>query len=126
MENFLNVLTEAELLDSQETQVERIILHSQYEPRRFNLAILQTKENFVYQKHISPVCLPNPFQNFDGQTECWSSGWGADAYDSFAQYSDSLKKIRMPVVSTSECERRMKNTDRFRNKPGFRIHSSWI
>jgi len=32
----------------------------------------------------------------------------------------------MPIVPNDECERRMKNTDRFKNKPGFRIHNSWI
>eukprot|EP00090_Calanus_glacialis_P017552 TRINITY_DN2728_c0_g1_i9.p1 TRINITY_DN2728_c0_g1~~TRINITY_DN2728_c0_g1_i9.p1 ORF type:complete len:527 (-),score=114.06 TRINITY_DN2728_c0_g1_i9:161-1741(-) len=123
-----NVKTETELLDSQETEVQRIILHPQYDAKRVynNLAILQTKENFVYQKHIGPVCLPSPQQNFDNEENCWSSGWGADAYDSYAQFSDSLKKVKMPVVPSSECERRMKNTDRFRNKPGFRIHDSWI
>eukprot|EP00092_Neocalanus_flemingeri_P108399 GFUD01139220.1.p1 GENE.GFUD01139220.1~~GFUD01139220.1.p1 ORF type:complete len:549 (+),score=122.63 GFUD01139220.1:95-1741(+) len=123
-----NVKTETELLDSQETQVEKIHLHPQYDAKRvrFNLAILQTKENFIYQNHVGPVCLPQPFQNFDDETNCWSSGWGADAYESFGQYSDALKKVKMPVVSSSECERRMKNTDRFKNKPGFRIHESWI
>merc|ERR1711892_1336885 len=123
-----NVKTEAELQDSQETEVQRIILHPQYDEKRvyFNLAILQTKENFVYQKHIGPVCLPDPSQKFDQEKNCWSSGWGADAYDSYAQYSDSLKKVKMPIVSKSECEQKMKNTDRFRNKPGFRIHDSWV
>jgi len=123
-----NVKTETELLDSQETEVERIILHPQYDSKRVynNLAILQTKENFVYQKHIGPVCLPNPQQNFDNEENCWSSGWGADAYDSYAQYSDSLKKVKMPVVPSSECGRRIQNTDRFKNKPGFKVHDSWI
>merc|ERR1712106_1121298 len=31
-----------------------------------------------------------------------------------------------PIVPKSECEQKMKNTDRFRNKPGFRIHDSWV
>jgi len=123
-----NVKTDTELLDSQETQVERVIIHPQYDAKRvyFNLAIIQTKENFVYQEHIGPVCLPKPFENFANDINCWSSGWGADAYDSLGQFSDSLKKVKMPIVSNEECETRMKNTDRFKNKPGFQIHNSWI
>jgi len=123
-----NVKTETELLDSQETEVQRIIVHPDYDEKRvyFNLAILITKENFVYQKHIGPVCLPSPSQSFDRSEDCWSSGWGADAYDSFAQYSDSLKKVKMPVVPQSECEQRLKQTERFKKKPGFRIHDSWV
>jgi len=123
-----NVKTETELLDSQETEVQRIIVHPEYDEKRvyFNLAILITKENFVYQKHVGPVCLPNPSENFDSSENCWSSGWGADAYDSFAQYSDSLKKVKMPVVPQSDCEQRLKQTDRFKKKPGFRVHDSWI
>jgi len=125
-----NVKTETELLNSQETQVEQIIFHPKYDAKRvhFNLAILQTKENFVYQKHIGPVCLPKPFQNFENNNNCWSSGWGADAYDSFGIYSDSLKKVKMPVVSASECLSKLRQTKRFstQKKPGFRIHDSWI
>jgi len=123
-----NVKTETELLDSQESEVKRIILHPQYDQKRvyFNFAILVTEENFVYQKHIGPVCLPSPSQNFDNSKDCWSSGWGSDSYDSFGQYNDELKKVKMPIVPKLECERIMKLTDRFKNKPGFRIHNSWV
>ena len=123
-----NVKNEVELVESQESQVEEIIIHPQYEARRNwnNLAILRTKQNFVYQDHIGPVCLPKPFQNFGNQRNCWSSGWGADAYDSYALYSDFLKKVQMPVVPTSECETRMRSTERFKKKAGFRIHNSWL
>ena len=77
-----NVKAENELLEPQETKVVAIRIHPDYNKKRvtYNFAILITEDNFVYQKHIGPVCLPQPGDNFDGQTECWSSGWGADAY----------------------------------------------
>merc|ERR1711915_235533 len=123
-----NVKTETELLDSQESEVEKLHIHPEYNPKRvyYNLAILQTKENFVYQKHIGPVCLPNPQENFEASEDCWSSGWGADAYDSYAIYSDQLKKVKMPIVPSDQCERRLKSHKRFKNKQTFRIHNSWI
>ena len=53
----------------QESTVTSIEFHPDYNPKRiwYNLAILVTEYNFVYQKHIGPVCLPRPGQNFDGQ-----------------------------------------------------------
>ena len=79
-----NVKADNELLESQETKVVAIRIHPDYNNKRVtdNFAILITEDNFVYQKHIGPVCLPKPGEDFEGQTECWSSGWGADAYGS--------------------------------------------
>jgi len=108
--------------------VVQISLHPQYDPKRVrnNLAILRTRENFVYSEHIGPVCLPGPNERFDGETDCYSSGWGADAYNSFGVFSDALKKVQMPVVNSASCQERFRAHDRFKNKPTFSIHSSWI
>ena len=116
-----------QLLEPQEIQALSIVIHPEYVKQRLrnDLAILQTKEDFVYQEHIGPVCLPKPFQNFDKQRSCWSSGWGPDDFTSLATNGDFLKKVQMPIVSRAECERRLKATDRFRNT-GFRVHKSWV
>jgi len=123
-----NVKLETELLPSQETKVVDIIIHPEYNPNRLhnNLAILRTELNFVYQRHIGPVCLPRPGDNFVNEKECWSSGWGADSYSSFARYSDILKKVQMPVVPSSQCEKQFKNHERFQKRPNFKIHNSWV
>ena len=51
--------------------VKELIIHPDYSPKRIfnNLAILITESNFVYQKHIGPVCLPKPNENFEGQVK---------------------------------------------------------
>ena len=51
--------------------VKELIIHPDYSPKRIfnNLAILITESNFVYQKHIGPVCLPRPNENFEGQVK---------------------------------------------------------
>lgn len=122
-----NVKAEDELLDAQETVLIDIKIHPDYNKKRVtnNLAILLTEENFVYKKHVGPVCLPRPGENFEGQTDCWSSGWGADAYDSNGYFSDTLKMVQMPIVEKSVCERQFQAHERFKGK-NFKIHSSWI
>ena len=57
----------------QDSMVKEIILHPEYNPKRIfnNLAIIVTESNFVYQKHIGPVCLPRPNENFEGQVKCF-------------------------------------------------------
>merc|ERR1711953_873089 len=122
-----NVKADNELLEPQETKVVAIRIHPDYNNKRVtdNLAILITEDNFVYQEHIGPVCLPQPGENFDGQTECWSSGWGADAYDSSGFFSDTLKKVEMPIVAREECEAKFRAHERFSGK-NFRVHPSWL
>ena len=101
-----NVKAESELFDWQETKVVAIRFHPDYDFKRvtYNFAILITEENFVYQEHIGPVCLPQPDEDFSGQTDCWSSGCGANSYDSTGYFSDTLKKVQMPIVPTRECQ----------------------
>ena len=38
----------------------QVYFHPQYDPRtvKNNFAIVRTKENFIYQEHIGPTCLP--------------------------------------------------------------------
>jgi len=112
-------------LPSQESVVREIKLHPNYDPRRihYNLAILVTEYNFVYQRHIGPVCLPEPNESFDNRQDCWSSGWGADSSDlNQGLFSDTLKKIDMPIVPQSRC----RNIFRKNNYPSSRVHPSWL
>ena len=122
-----NVKAESELFDWQETEVVAIRFHPDYDFKRvtYNFAILITKENFVYQQHIGPVCLPDPDEEFSGDKNCWSSGWGADAYGSAGFFSDTLKKVKMPIVAKDECEKKFRLHPRFSGK-GFNLHKSWI
>merc|ERR1712110_626618 len=122
-----NVKEDNSAFPHQDSMVKELIIHPEYSPQRIfnNLAILVTESNFVYQKHIGPVCLPKPNENFEGQPEgsCWSSGWGADKEGIEGYYSDSLKKIDMPIVPQDECKDIFRRNDlRLRT----RIHPSWL
>ena len=59
---------------SQQSKVKEIIYHPDYDPKRihYNMAIIVTEDNFVYNLHIGPVCLPSVGQNFDNEKDCWS------------------------------------------------------
>ena len=61
-----NVKIENSFLPSQESRVVEALIHPDYDEKRirYNLAILVTRENFVYQSHVGPVCLPRPEDNF--------------------------------------------------------------
>jgi len=123
-----NVKTEDHILESQESRVAEIIIHPEYNAKnvRNNLAILRTEENFVYQEHIGRVCLPAPDQSFEQESSCYSSGWGKDDFSSTGRFSDALKKVRMPVVPSTECEQRLRSHPRLSNKPSFRVDKSWV
>jgi len=125
-----NVKEDHEIYRSQESKVEEVYFHPQYDPRtvKNNFAIVRTKENFIYQEHIGPTCLPRPNESFESRRksrDCWSSGWGADSYEDTALYSDGLRKVKLPVVPRDECQDRLANTDRFAGR-GFRLHESWM
>ena len=49
-----------EIWETQDSLVEEIYIHPQYDPKTVtnNLAILRTQDNFIYEEHIGPVCLP--------------------------------------------------------------------
>jgi len=126
-----NLKKEDSVLPFQESGIEQILLHPDYDERKFvnNLAILRTEANFFYQLHIGPVCLPRPYEDFTtsdkgSEERCWSSGWGANQFEQ-GIFSDFMKKVNLGVVPRNECQTRLKNTDRFRNSK-FQLDNSWM
>jgi len=65
--------------------------------------------DFERNPHISPVCLPDAFQNFAGK-RCYVSGWGKDAFGGQGKYQNVLKEVDVPVLSHFDCERKLKRT----------------
>ena len=102
------------LLPTQESTIANLYINPGYDPRNVflpnNLAVLRTEKNFIYQKHIGPVCLPSPSDVFDFDEECWSSGWGKDQFGPGGKASNILKKIKLPVIPDNECNRRFEKT----------------
>ena len=123
-----DVKFENEFLEYQDIRVRQVNIHPDYNNKTLanDLAILETETNFIYQDHISPVCLPKPYESFDGSEDCISSGWGSGKVDDVAPYYPNvLRKVKLPVVSKSTCETQLNNVLKKRGKI-IDIYPSWI
>lgn len=74
--------------------------------------------DFVNYPHISPVCIPESRDHFEGQT-CHVTGWGKDAFGSSGSFQKILKKVEVPMVHKSSCEHALQDTRLGRT---FRLH----
>ncbi|KAK2586802.1 hypothetical protein KPH14_011827 [Odynerus spinipes] len=89
-----------------------------------DIAILKLDHPVDFEKnpHISPACLPNKHDDFNG-ARCWTTGWGKDAFGDFGKYQNILKEVDVPVVSNQLCESQMKRT---RLGPSFNLHPGFV
>jgi len=123
---------EDDILETQDSSIVKVHIHPEYNPNSLenNIAILETLENLIYQKHIGRVCLPQPGLTYEGQTECFSTGWGASnlpADGKQAAFSDILKKVKLAVVNRRQCERQLNDLPRLKEKKlKFILRDSWM
>ncbi|XP_053676663.1 uncharacterized protein LOC128726846 [Anopheles nili] len=111
------------IYSKQKINIDRnIIIHPEYTSIGFlnDIALLRLQEQVVYQKHIRPICLPEPSDVFDGQL-CTSTGWGMEAHT--RKYANVLKRVDLPVVSRQTCKQQFAAT---RLGPFFRLHKSFL
>jgi len=89
-----------------------------------DLAVVKMDGLIDFQKnpHISPVCLPDAFQDFSGR-RCWVSGWGKDAFGSAGSYQNVLKEVDVPVMGQAECQQQLRRT---RLGPDFLLHPGFL
>jgi len=112
--------------EPQDRLVKEVLIHPEYNPELLthNIAILFVSEPFEFVNHISPVCLPKLNANYTGSKECYSTGFGADSYDR-PEYSDLLKKVKLPVVNSKQCQKTIQDLPRF-NEKRFIVYDNWI
>merc|ERR1712115_634957 len=85
-------------------------------------ALLYTVQPFQLQEHIDTICLPQPGEQFAGDT-CFATGWGKDKFGAAGQYQVVLKEIDLPVVRHDQCEAKLRTTRLGRR---FRLDDSFI
>merc|ERR1712126_526264 len=85
-------------------------------------ALLYTAQPFELQEHIDTVCLPQPGEQFAGDT-CFATGWGKDKFGAEGQYQVVLKEIDLPVVGHDQCEAKLRTTRLGRR---FQLDDSFI
>uniref|UniRef100_A0A182PRL6 Peptidase S1 domain-containing protein n=1 Tax=Anopheles epiroticus TaxID=199890 RepID=A0A182PRL6_9DIPT len=99
---------------------QNVIVHPEYNSVGLlnDIALAMLKQNVLYQKHIRPICLPDPADKFVDQL-CISTGWGRDAHTN--AYANVLKRVDLPVVARQSCIELLAAT---RLGPFFRLHKS--
>lgn len=116
--------TTKERLPYQERQVVRINSHPDFNPRSlaFDVAVLELDKAVDLSDHINVVCLPP--NNYDTRrSDCFASGWGKNQFGKQGRYSVIMKKVPLPLVDSSSCERQLQNT---RLTTRFRLHPTFI
>uniref|UniRef100_A0A182NCA9 Peptidase S1 domain-containing protein n=1 Tax=Anopheles dirus TaxID=7168 RepID=A0A182NCA9_9DIPT len=89
----------------QEISVNQIVKHPKYvrNPIANDIALLLLEEKVQYTKHIQPICLPQPTDDFVGW-RCISNGWGTVQ----GVYATIMKKVSLPILSRNSCTRMLR------------------
>lgn len=116
--------TTKERLPFQERSVVRVSSHPEFNPRSlaYDVAVLELESPIQLADHINVVCLPP--NNYDTRrTDCFASGWGKNQFGKSGRYSVIMKKVPLPIVDASTCERQLQAT---RLTTKFRLHQTFI
>ncbi|XP_065089032.1 phenoloxidase-activating factor 2 [Ochlerotatus camptorhynchus] len=116
--------TTKERLPFQERIVIRVNSHPDFNPRSlaYDVAVLELESPITLADHINVVCLPP--NNYDTRrTDCFASGWGKNQFGKSGRYSVIMKKVPLPIVDSSTCERQLQAT---RLTTRFRLHQTFI
>ncbi|KAJ1081817.1 hypothetical protein NDU88_001991 [Pleurodeles waltl] len=68
-----------------------------------DVALLKLASPAQLNKHVSPVCLPVPGDDFPADMKCVTSGWGRPNLNSNAG-AIILQQVALPIVSEKECK----------------------
>merc|ERR1711872_1002923 len=108
----------------QDRYVQNLDIHLEFNPRNLanDWAVLYTSQDFDLQAHIDTICLPQPGEQFTGDTY-FATGWGKDKFGAEGQYQVVLKEIDLPVVGHNQCEAKLRTTRLGRR---FQLDDSFI
>jgi len=90
-----------------EVEVDKTILHPQYDPATFknDIALLHLKRSVPYSHQVHPICLPSTpelrNQRFEN-TNPYVAGWGAIQFN--GPSSSVLREVQVPTVPDSVCQ----------------------
>lgn len=92
-------------------QVKEVIIAPEFcNKNLFNdIALLILKTPIELSAHISTICLPPPNFKFINET-CFATGWGADKFGHEGSERANLKKVELPIIQVSECQKQLRTT----------------
>ena len=76
-----------ERLPHQDRKVKHISIHPSFNMKNlyYDVALVHTQENFDFEEHIKPICLPDAtsqLPSFDDEP-CFTMGYGKDGYGKY-------------------------------------------
>lgn len=87
----------------QDIRVSAIYRHPQYSGLNRDVGLMKLSRPATINSKVSPICLPQPTDNYSPGTNCVVSGWGS--LSSGGILPNKLRKAVKPIVSTSTCNR---------------------
>lgn len=83
-----------EPMPHQDIRVSRIIRHPDYVTRDIinDVALLILERQAQLGHSVQTICLPRPFQTFDG-SRCHSSGWGKNVFGEKGKYQQVSHRV---------------------------------
>uniref|UniRef100_A0A3P9H685 Transmembrane serine protease 3a n=1 Tax=Oryzias latipes TaxID=8090 RepID=A0A3P9H685_ORYLA len=88
---------------AQSLAVRKIVYHARYRSRSldYDIALMRLDQPLTFNGLVEPICLPNHGEDFQEDTKCWISGWGATEED--GESSVVLRSAVVPLISTRTC-----------------------
>ncbi|XP_043855962.1 tryptase-like [Dromiciops gliroides] len=86
--------------------LEEIIIHPNYNNHLegFDMALLKLQSPVQLNKTIQIIRLPEAFQTFTPDMECWVTGWGNIESGVHLPSPYTLKKVQVPVMDALTCD----------------------
>lgn len=100
-----------EQFSHKDVAIKDIIIHKDYDIENVHndIALLILEESVAMAPNINTICLPEPHENFDYQSECFVAGWGKLKYEN-KKFERVLKRIKLGTLTHNACEKRLRET----------------
>lgn len=87
--------------------LQKILIHPNYLGKAgsfsADIALLKLASPVPFTSHILPICLPQSYDDFSRNTNCWIAGWGNTGKDEQLSAPLTLQEAKVPIISRRDC-----------------------
>ncbi|CAG0905052.1 unnamed protein product [Darwinula stevensoni] len=107
-----NVREQSERLPHEDYEVEKKIVHPDYNPADFrnDVALIRLSRDVQFKEHIIPVCLPEHNEDFIGR-KANAVGWGRITHG-VSTTPSVLQQVEVEVIDNDRCQEWYKSVGR--------------
>lgn len=100
-----NVKDYSEKFPHEDFQIERAIVHPDYNPANFknDLSLLRLNRDVTFKEHVVPVCLAEVDEVFVGKTGT-AAGWGRTSHGG-TNTPNVLQEVNVEVIEGKQCQK---------------------